>query len=299
MEGPNTAAITPEGQAEAKRPSFDLQAVMASPAFRPGVAIFAALCLAFWSIIGFLPTLWSKDEYYSHGFLIPFIGAFVIYRWWPSLSKIQPKPSWLAAPFLLPALYVGWVSARNDILTTGSVAFLWAIWFGVAFVAGWVWMYRMTLPVLFIAFALPLWQPIIDNYTNPLQVASAKVSFQMLKAMGFTPFQESSTLVHLPNFTLDVGVPCSGLKLIIALCAFTLFFMMIGGLKWWGNAIMLAIVIPFAIFINGLRIALIGVVGNTWGPDAGHQFHDYSGYITLIVCFLILFRIARLLGWKD
>jgi len=44
---------------------------------------------------------------------------------------------------------------------------------------------------------------------------------------------------------------------------------------------------------------LIGMVGDTWGDAAGHAFHDYSGYIALVVCFVILFKIARALGWKD
>jgi exosortase/archaeosortase family protein len=65
------------------------------------------------------------------------------------------------------------------------------------------------------------------------------------------------------------------------------------------NLIFAASILPLALFINGLRIALIGVVGNAWGPEAGAQFHDYSGYITLILCFFILFKGARLLGWKD
>ena len=57
--------------------------------------------------------------------------------------------------------------------------------------------------------------------------------------------------------------------------------------------------LPLTVFVNGFRIALIGVVGNAYGSQAGHDFHDYSGYITLLVCFFLLFKFARLLGWKD
>ncbi|MFZ4508133.1 MAG: exosortase/archaeosortase family protein [Fimbriimonas sp.] len=308
-----------------KAPGFDYQAIMASPAFRPGVVLLLGFILAFWSTVSTLPELWTSNEYYSHGFLVPLIAGYVLFRWWNgaspivlplgkagmlfpradreagslNLSKLTPRPSWLAGLLMIPILYVGWVSSINDIKLTGSFALLIALWLGIGFVGGWVWMYAMTMPVFFLTFALPVWTPVIDNYTNPLQVASAKVSFQMLKALGFQPFQESPTMVHLSNFQLDVGVPCSGLKLIIALSAFTLFFVMVGGLKWWGNLILVLTILPFAVLINGLRIALIGIVGDTYGPDAGHQFHDYSGYITLILCFLILFRFARLLGWKD
>jgi exosortase/archaeosortase family protein len=75
--------------------------------------------------------------------------------------------------------------------------------------------------------------------------------------------------------------------------------MLIARLKWWANTLMAALVLPLCLFINGLRIALIGVVGEEYGRSAGLQFHDYSGYVTLLVCFFLLFKIARWLGWKD
>jgi exosortase/archaeosortase family protein len=122
----------------------------------------------------------------------------------------------------------------------------------------------------------------------------------MLNLTGFQPYQDSTTTtIYLSNFVLDVGVPCSGLKLIVAVTAFTVFFVLIGGLRWWANLSMFALIVPLCLFVNGLRIALIGVVGDFYGHDAGMSFHDYSGYITLIVCFVILFKIARGLGWKD
>jgi exosortase/archaeosortase family protein len=120
----------------------------------------------------------------------------------------------------------------------------------------------------------------------------------MLSLANFRPFQDG-TIIHLNHFNLDVGIPCSGLKLIVALSAFTAFFMMLGRLRPWANIVMAALVLPLALFFNGLRITMIGMVGETWGDAAGHAFHDYSGYLMLVVCFLTYFRLARVLGWKD
>jgi exosortase/archaeosortase family protein len=125
------------------------------------------------------------------------------------------------------------------------------------------------------------------------------VSYSILALTGFQPYQDDATTVQLARFTLNIAVPCSGLKLLIALAAFTVFFMLVANLKWMGNLVLVALWLPLSLLINGLRIAMIGMVGNTWGHDAGMQFHDYSGYLTLLVCFFILFRVARGLGWKD
>ncbi|MBI1756180.1 MAG: exosortase/archaeosortase family protein [Fimbriimonas ginsengisoli] len=170
-----------------------------------------------------------------------------------------------------------------------------AIWF----IAGARWMAALLAPALFLVFMLPLWSGAIDVYTNPLQLASTKVAYHVLNLSGFSPIMSSPTEIYLDRFTLNVEVPCSGLKLMLALTAFTLFFLMIADLRWWGRLAMIAFIVPLCLFINGLRIALIGMVGNAYGQDAGLSFHDYSGYITLLVCFFILFWVARRLGWKG
>lgn len=290
----------PEGPGDAPAPKekFDFKKVMESPAFKPGVALLLGIIIAYWGLVSYLPWLWINDEYYSHGILVPAIMGFVIFRWWPWLSKIPVKPQSWALLLMIPVGYVTYVANPTQIEEVQSAALLAALLVAVLFIAGWRWLMAMFLPIIYLAFALPLWGPLVDNYTNKMQLISAKMSHQLLELFGYNPIS-LDTLILVNNFKMDVGVPCSGLKLVIALMAFTIFFVMVGGLKWWGNAIMLASAFPLAIFINGLRIALIGVVGDMFGDDAGHQFHDYSGYLTLIVCFLILFKFARLLGWKD
>jgi exosortase len=280
-------------------PKVDWNAITRSPAFVPSVIVALGILFAFWGLVKTLPGLWANDEYYSHGFLMPLLAGFVFYKWWPWLREVPARPSWLAGLFLLPIMYLAWISTANEVFVVSSAAFLLAIWFSIGFIAGWRWMMLLTLPVFFLAFALPIWQPVINEFTNPLQLISAQTSVQMLKALGYDLYMPQPTMVQMNNFLLDVGVPCSGLKMIIALTAFTLLFMMVGSLSWWANLVLMVTTIPLAIFINGLRITMIGMVGEQWGADAGHKFHDYSGYIALIVCFFILFKLARLIGWKD
>jgi exosortase len=279
---------------------FDYNLILKSPAFVPGLVLLFAFSAAFWHLFADLPKIWFEgDGYYSHGALVPVISGYVIYKWWPHLKDTPIKPSMWA---LLPMILTGWVlfaGTRIQQIQILSVSLVMLVACAVWFILGWRWLLAIAGPILFLLSGLPIWSAIIDTYTNPLQLISTDVSYALLQALNFNPLKVDSTTIYLDRFTLDVGVACSGLKLLIAVTAFTLFFMMIGGLKWWGNAIMVLAVLPLCLFINGLRIALIGVVGDTYGADAGHQFHDYSGYLTLIVCFFILFSLMRSLGWKD
>lgn len=281
-------------------PQFDFDKILRSPAFRLGLVVFAVLFVAFFNLFERLPKLWFEgDGYYSHGAIVPLISGYIIYRWWPRLKDIPVRPFALAA---VPLILSGWLlfaGVRVEQVQILSLSLVLMILFGVWFVAGGRWTLALAGPIFYLLFGLPIWSHVIDTYTNPLQVISTDVSYALLQMLNFKPYQYDSTTIHLANFTLDVGVPCSGLKLVIAVSAFTVFFMMIAQLKWWGNMLMVMAVLPLCLFINGLRIALIGVVGDMYGPEAGMQFHDYSGYITLLVCFFLLFKFARLLGWND
>ncbi|MFQ3676799.1 MAG: exosortase/archaeosortase family protein [Fimbriimonadaceae bacterium] len=296
----NEEVVNPPGVEAKSKPSFDWTVIVKSPAFVPGLALAVGFAVAFFFVLEHLPELWlSDDGYYSHGFLVPIISAYIVYRWWPRLKDIPVRPTPLAIVLVLLGLWGIFVSTTTVFYSGAAVSMLFTILSGIWFVAGFRWMIGLAAPVLYLIFALPMFGNIIDSYTNPLQRLSTVVSYQILEVVRLNPFQADATTIHLDNFTLDVGVPCSGLKLLLALTAFNVFFILIARLRWWANLLMLMIILPLGIGINGLRIALIGIVGNAYGPEAGHQFHDYSGYITLVVCFFILFKIARGLGWKD
>lgn len=266
----------------------------------PAILLTLGFFIAFQELIQQFRILWlSEDGYYSHGFIVPIISGYIIYRWWPRIRSIPVQPSWWMALPVAALLWANYIATPVRQFQIVSYVSVLTLFFSVWFLLGRRWAFALALPIFYLLFAMPVFGQAIEVYTNPLQKLSTDVAFQILQAAGYSPWLRDSTTIHLNNFVLDVGVPCSGLKLVFAVTAFTTFFVMIGGLKWWGNLIMIGLIIPLSLFVNGLRIALIGVVGQNYGSEAGHQFHDYSGYITLIVCFLILFKIARWLGWKD
>lgn len=276
--------------------------IVQSPLFVPACVVAAGLTFLFWHVISRLGRLWMDDSgYYSHGFLVPFIAGYIVVKKWDRIKNTPVKPGWWALPVLGLFCYLAYVTTHTNINAILSLSMLFAILAGIWFVAGWQWMLALCLPVLYLGFALPIWTGAIDFYTNPAQLWSTTAAYEILKVLGFEPLRLPSdpTTIMLAHFNLDVAVPCSGLKLLLAVTAFTAFFMMIADLSIIGNLAMFFIIVPLCVFINGLRIALIGMVGTTWGEAAGHQFHDYSGYITLLVCFFLLFKIARGLGWKD
>lgn len=302
--------------------AIDWKKISQHPSFVPACIILVSIVICFWGLVSKLPKKWfDSDGYYSHGIFVPLISGYIIYKWWekfkeaPKTSKL-PTPlrlmfgDWNAAPMKTKAFWpaligvLGLLAVQRAAFITGvdqfmSLALLGVLVFGAWFVLGGNWMLRLLVPIGYLLFMLPVFTAMIDNYTNPLQQTSTEVALGILKVLGFNPYALSTTEILVGSYSLNVGVPCSGFKLLIAVSAFTILFMCIARLNFWGNLIMFSSIVPLCLFINGLRIALIGIVGDLQGQDAAHVFHDYSGYITLLLCFFLLFKMARWLGWKD
>lgn len=280
--------------------SASLQATR-HPLFWPIAAAVVTLLVMFWPMTKSLVGRWLQDEYYSHGFLVPFLSGWIIAKRWPTMAHLPVAPSaWPILPALLflPFLMVAYAGNSLAILSVLFVAYaLLAIWF----VAGGRWALALAPAVAFLLFALPAWNSFIDAATNPLQLASKTVAFQILQGTGFHPTQmtEQPTVIYLNSYRFEVAVACSGMKLLLAVTAFTTLFLLIGRLPKAGNFLMVSLVLPLCLLMNGLRIAMIGMVGELRGDAAAQTFHDWSGYIMLGLCFLILFKFARLFGWKD
>lgn len=239
------------------------------------------------------------DDYYSHGFIVPLLIAWQLKVRYEDWKKIPISPGYTALIAFVPIVffqYIGFVGEFWVIQCLMLVAaILTSIWLIFGFKRAWM----FTIPIAFLLFALPVWGAFIDGYTNDLQILSTTVAEKLLSLFGFSPMRLLPTDIQLNSYALTVAVPCSGLKLMVAVACFTTHFVLIARKELSFNALMFILIVPLCMFINGLRIALIGVVGELQGPDAALKFHDYSGYITLLICFFILFKFARLFGWKG
>jgi len=260
---------------------------------------FAGLSVAFWPLFRYLPSIWFADDtYYAHGVVIPICSALMVWDRWPRIKDYPVKGVYWAALPIAIILYVLWFALRTEMHTFEALLLILLLGASALFVGGWRWLRALAVPIAYLAFALPMWDHLIDSYTLRTQMASTNFSVWILDKVGLHPYRQDTTTIVLDHFTLDVGVACSGMKLVLAVFAISVFFIIVARLRLWCNAILLVSILPLALIVNSLRIVLIAWVGNTWGGDAGHKFHDYSGYISLVICFLVLMKLTRILGWK-
>jgi exosortase len=276
-----------------------LQRLASHSLFVPVLAGIVGLVLMYFPFLRQVLNQWISDDYYSHGFLVPILVIWQLNVRKDLFAKSEPKGSNIPFFLFIPVLFLQIAAYTGEYWFLHSVTFVASLLLATWAIFGWKWAKLCILPFGFLLFAFPIWGSVIDNYTNPLQLLSTSVAKMLLTLFGFNPMQLAPTEIQLNSFTLNVAVPCSGLKLLVAVSCFTCHLILVarGGFSF--NMLMFILVLPLCLFINGLRIALIGVVGDQFGSDAGLAFHDYSGYITLLLCFFILFKFARLFGWKG
>ncbi|RYG41408.1 exosortase/archaeosortase family protein, partial [bacterium] len=232
-------------------PGVDWRGVVAHPGFPKAVGLAVLVLFLFWSLATGLPALWfAPESSISQGPLIPVIAGYIFLTRWEKIKEMPAKGSWVALIFLVPLLYFIYIATRTQMMFTLSLGLIATIGLTVWLTSGLRIALATAPAILYLLFGLPVWQQIIDKFTQPMQEISAEASYAMLRGMGYQIFRPDSTTVMMDRFEFVVGAPCSGLKTMIALVAFTVLFILIARLQWWANALLAVFIIPFAILIN-------------------------------------------------
>jgi exosortase len=146
-------------------------------------------------------------------------------------------------------------------------------------------------PLAFLTAMIPLPHELLNVITFPLQGISVKWAALLLKPMGDVTVQ--GTRIILPNYTMEVIAPCSGLTIVLPLFILTIYYMYIVAAPVWKKLTLIALTLPIAMIVNAFRVAITGLVGDMFGTKAGEAAHDYGGLITVAVGFAVLYFIAQ------
>lgn len=243
---------------------------------------------------------WWKDEsYYSHGILIPVMSGFVIWFNWNRIKKCRVEPSLWGLAILAPMVLLHYKAQANNVPSIPGMT-LPIVLAAIAYIIfGKSSMREFGFPLAFLYFMVVPPTTILERVSFEIQLMSTKVATMGLHVLGLDAVQVG-TQINLPNgLQMVVGAPCSGFRMLIALLAFTIFFAFMKNGPNWGKIALVVFVIPLSLIANSVRVLLIALVGEYYGGDAMHSFHDYSGYIVLAITFGILVLLAKVVKCKD
>ncbi|MBM4108533.1 MAG: exosortase/archaeosortase family protein [Phycisphaerae bacterium] len=239
-------------------------------------------------------------EDWGHAYAIPVISGFLIWRQRDELKRIAVRVFWPGLAVMLAgiaAYFFAVVGIKNHMLQ--GLSMILAL-FGLALLLlGVEPMKRLFLPIAYLVFGVTVSERIMIEITFRLQLIAAEGGWAILSMVaplaGFTVDLKGNTLHLFPRggapIPLDVAEACSGMRMVIAFFALAGAVALVACRHWWQRFAVLLLAAPVAIFLNMIRVAVLGVL-SLWDRDlATGDVHMLIGTL-LLVPGLGLFMLA-------
>lgn len=243
----------------------------------------------------------SADSYYSHGFLIPFVSAFLIWQKREELGRAESCPARLGLVLLMAAaithvagtiLYVFSISGFSIfIFVLGITLFI----FGKEITR------TIIFPLVLLLAMFPLPEAIIASISFPMKMLVARSGVDIVAAMGIPVLREGFH-IEIAQGSLLVGNPCSGLRSLIAFMTLGAVYAHITRLSVTRKWILFLLSIPIAVLSNIVRVPMLILTAHYYGIAAASPdslWHDASGLMVFVIGFVLLFLAGKALEWQH
>lgn len=263
-----------------------MQLLRLRPTFQIYLLLTIAIVIAivpFSRVLANLYDVWNLKPEYSHGIIIPFLSAFLIWRQRGELQRLPFVGSWLGLLVIAAGFALGVVGKLTTMQTFEHYAFLLVLYGLVLALTGPAVFRRLWVPLLILVFALPL-PSIFDNALSlKLQLLSSVIGMWVIRAAGITVLLEGN-VIDLGSYQLEVAEACSGLRYLYPLMtlAFLIVYMLRGPI--WKRLLIFFCAIPITVLMNSLRIGFIGITVEYWGPQmAQGVLHEFEGWLVFML----------------
>jgi len=252
------------------------------------LVIAALLGITFYAGIREMIHFWDVREEYSHGYMIPFITAFLIWQRKNILDRTEFSGSWAGVMVVLFGFVLFVLGTLSTITTIVQYAFLVVIIGTALSITGRDGIRPILVPLLFLVFMIPLPGFFLNNLSSQLQLISSELGVAVIRAFGISVFLEGN-VIDLGSYKLQVVEACSGLRYLFPLMSLSFICAYIFRGAFWKRTIIFLSSIPLTVLMNSFRIGVIGVLVEYWGPAQAEGFlHDFEGWIVFMACFGII-----------
>ena len=268
------------------------------------VAIIGALMVIFhWHLVSRMFKIALDDPDWSHMLIIPFISIYYIHQNRHKLMATPRRVCRWGLPFIVVGL-IGYVLGIYPIQNDMAMGYSMILTiFGICLLLlGPAMMRTLWFPIAFMVFAIKISPAIWSVISGKMQFFAAKGSYLILDLTsvitGMQVDLKGSTL-HLDYGQLggptpmNVAEACGGMRMLMAFLALGVALAFLFPRTWWQRAIMIALAAPIAIFVNALRVSVLGWI-HLIDPELAHgDAHIFIGMLMLIPAAGLL----MLVGW--
>lgn len=258
--------------------------------------ITGLLACTYYEAIGhLLQRFEARDSYYSHGYMVPFVSAYLIWRKRKELAALKPQGSLWGLPLVAVALLVHVVSYFLKINFTSYISCL-AVLFGISlFLGGWKITKVLLFPLIFLIFMIPLPRVVILGISFEMKLMASEISCWLMSLAGLE-VEASGSRIFYPGGFLLVGDPCSGLRSLISFLALGTVVVQLTSGEIWKKTILFLSVVPIALLSNVVRIMVLTFASYIYGSQIIDGFlHDFMGIMVFVIGFIGLITLMNIL----
>ena len=235
------------------------------PRYLMGFLVLVCLTVLYW-FSGFeMYKAWViVDSYYSHGFLIPFISLFFVWKQRSELLAAEHEPAAWGYPLIVVSALMLLASDFLGFRVVGEFSLLPMLYGVSAVLLGQKRTRLLWFPIAFLVFMVPIPASLTQSVALKLKLLATQCA--VVLANGCTlPMVRDGSFIHFNNDKLQVGEVCGGLRSLIALLAFGALMAYISKTRPWARVFLLAMSGPVAVLTNVLRIFSLCIVGYSGG----------------------------------
>ncbi|MBS0293712.1 MAG: exosortase A [Proteobacteria bacterium] len=257
------------------------------------VLLQLVILAAYWHSALGMAMIWARSDTYAHGFVVPLISLWLVWRQRAILASMAPTPGRMAWLLMLGA---GALWLAGDLVSVNAatqLALVTLIVLSVPAVLGWRIARALAFPLAFLFFAVP-----IGDFLMPrLMVWTADFTVLALRLSGIPVYREGQQFV-IPSGTWSVVEACSGIRYLIASVTVGCLFAYLSYQSMRKRMVFIAVAILVPLVANWLRAYLIVLLGHLSGNTiATGVDHLIYGWLFFGLVIGIMFLIGA--RWVD
>lgn len=232
-------------------------------------------------------SIWMRSETFAHGFVVPPITLWLIWRKREEIQALSPRPNLLLLPLIALSGLAWLLGELAHVNALTQLALTAMIVLTVPTVLGWAVARCIAFPLAFLFFAVPIG----DVFTPVLMEWTANFTVAALRATGI-PVVREGLQFNIPSGSWSVIEACSGIRYLIAstvvgtLFAYLSYHSTKRRLIFFATSIIVPIV---ANWVRAYMIVMLGhLSGNTLAVGVDHLIYGwvFFGFVIMLMFWI-------------
>jgi exosortase len=254
------------------------------------------LILCYAPILYRMASQWANDENMGHGFFVPIIAGYIAWQRRQQLLATPRQPNTWGLVIIIWAALQALAATLGAEIFTARLAFVMSLFGVILFIGGKQWLKILLFPLALLLFMIPIPQILYARLTLSLQMLASELGEFLISIMGI-PVIRSGNLLQLPSQTLDIAEACSGIRSLLSLGFLSLVYAYFTDKRPWMRWALLIATIPIAIFANGVRVGVTGLLSEINVELTRGTYHEMEGYVVFVVALVALVLTHRTISF--